>query len=280
MLNPVGSIRVKVNPDLLTNIIQLRKQKNKYEINVLTKPVAFYYLLKTLTTSGIIQNYFEQINEICALCDITKPTFYKRLKECKKLNLLSYSRKTGTITLVSYYKLAETFDYTSTNLVTVEFKPSEQKLHHVLEALYLQLAEQARALAFEKRIKSNPELRKELDKYITTDEKGNYATALKALQIEAFKQGHEKYTEIFLLNPFTTCNSKTMCLMFNFKSEQSIAYLKSKLQRNKLLTVRPQTTISQTNQRIKHAFIKWDNENKRTIWVRPDQLDYAPILQS
>lgn len=269
---------VPIHPDLLGEIVQARQLNTRYETNKKIKFVAAYYVLKSLTTSGVIQDHHAKKFELMqALGCVSDKTFYKILHHCEKLGYLNVTQ--DSIVLTGYKNFMDLFDSYYSTMVKLRFDPVTQKFHHVMEAAYLQLRERERGKVFENKFKAIPELMEELKTVISADDRGNYGNALQQLQLAAFKYGHEKLKSIFALNPFTTCNSKTMRSMFNFKSEQSVAYLKIKLQRNKLVTVRQQRIPSQTMQRVKHLYIEWDAKTKQTILIMPDKLEYAPFLQ-
>lgn len=265
---------VPVHPDLLANVMQARRLNNKYETNMAIKYVAAYYVLKSLTTSGVIKR--DQEGQLCKILSCTYPTLRKILFYCERAGYLNVTQH--SIVLTSYTAFQDCFDTCYTRMIKLRYDYTTQKFHHIMEAAYLQYREQERGKVFENKIQAIPELLQELSTVVSCDDKGKYSKPLQALQIHAFKYGHEKMSSIFALNPFTTANSKTLRNMFKFKSEQSVAYLKEKLKRAKLVTVSPQRIPSQTNQRIKKRYIDWDQRTKQTIWVMPDALEYAPIL--
>jgi len=285
-VNPVRSqndneLTVKFHTDLLSNIIQTRELNNRYQTNKLIKYVGAYYILKSLTPSGVIQDTHQQISELCRYLNCTTPTFYKLIKNCEKLGYLKRTRQ--TIVLTSYSAFTETFDAVFTRFTKVKYNYKKQKFNHVLESAYLQLKEQERARTFENKMQANKDLQEELSTVINPDKNGKWQKSLEAIQKEAFNKGHKKMYQIFYLNPFTTCNSKTMTKMFGFKSEQSIAYLKAKLIKKNLIRVE-KITVSNTihipkNLRVKHLFTAWDSKKKQVKWILPDTLHYAPILE-
>ncbi len=269
-------LTLTVHTDLLDQFVSTREQNTKYQTNKLIKYVGVYYVLKSLTTSGVLVNWTEQRSSLCDYLNCTEPTLYKYLRQCEKLG---YIRRTeGSIVLKSLSSFAESFDIVSISFTKIKLDYTQHKFTHVLEAAFLQVKEQVRGKRFEDRIKSLPELINELETVVSPDTKGNYAESLKQAQFYAFKHGHKKSKEIFLLNPFTNCNSKTLTRLFGFKSEQSIAYLKTKLQKNKLCKVTPVRVPSLKTQHVKKLFIEWDLKTKQTIWIQPDSWEYAPIL--
>ena len=274
-------LQVKFHTDLLHQVIATRTKNDFYQTNKLIKTVGAYYVLKSLTTSGIIQDYHKNIDKLCSYLNCSVPTFYKLIRNCERSNYLKRSQ--GNLILASYSGFVETFDCILTRFTTVKYNYQEQKYTHTLEAAFLQLKERERSKTFESKFKANKDLVQDLSTVINPDKNGNYQTALEAMQKWAFNKGHDKMYSIFYLNPFPSVNSKTMCAMFGFKSEQSIAYLKTKLTKSKLITVKkeqiPNTIHIPVKLRPKHLFTSWNAKNKQVNWVLPDRLNYAPILE-
>lgn len=269
---------MNIHVDLLKDIIQSRQQVQVYQTNRTIKLVSAYYVLKSLTTSGVIKDYHLNSDKLCAYLNCTLPTLYKTIKGCEKNG---YLKRVGrNLVLNSYSGFSETFDFVFTKMVKVKYNYQTTKFHHCLESVYLQVREIERANVFESKFKALPELIEDLHRVISPDNKGNYRKSLQEIQLQAFKYGHEKFSGIFALNPFTTVNRRTLRKMFNFKSDRSVAYLKTKLQKCNLVRVKPQRILSQNQQRVKHLYIDWDAKTKQTIWVQPDAWKYAPILVS
>jgi hypothetical protein len=268
-------MQVRVHADLLAMVVKDRQLNQVYQTNKRIKLVAAYYLLKAMTTSGVIKR--DRLGEIMHVLDVEdQRTVSRILNACERARYLQITP--SSIILASYPSFVETFDAPFTRMVSIRYAPGKAKFHHLMEATYLQLAEQRRQQVFENKLKAIPELEEELKQLVSPDKNGNYSGPLCALQIQTFIHGHEKKAAIFALNPFSACNTKTLRKNFAFKSEQSVAYLKAKLQRAKLLTVKPREITSQTKQHLKKRFTEWDQQKQQTVWVLPDRLEYAPFL--
>lgn len=267
---------VPVHQDLLKQFCQSRELNTRYQTNKLIKLVSAYYVLKSLSSSGILKDYARNMYTLCSHLNCTEPTLRRILKGCQKLGYLRVTA--GSIRLISFAEFTQLFDSTTSSMVRIRYNCQVHKFHSLVETVYMQLQEQERARVFEKRLQALPELLRELKGLVIADNKGNYRKSLELIQLQAFKYGHEKKEAIFALNPFTTCNSKTLRKMFNFKSEQSVAYLKAKLQAQKLARISAQRVLSQERQRLSNRYMDWDQRTQQTIWVQPDRWEYAPIL--
>jgi len=273
---------VTVHTDLLQDLngrsalIQDREMNTRYQTNKKLKYVSAFYVLKSLSSSGVLKDYYKNAHKICLYLNCSLPTMYKILRYCENAGWLS--RVGGNIALTSYENFIESFDIICTRFTKIKYDCTKHKFPYLMESAYLQLAEQKRAQTFESKFKAIPELVESLKDLVPPDNSGCYRKALQQIQIQTFIKGHAKKESIFYFNPFTTCNSKTLRSMFNFKSEQSVAYLKTKLQRNNVASVHECKVYSQERIHVKHLFIQWNEKKQQTIWIQPDRLEYAPIL--
>lgn len=271
-----GVLKVKVHKELLDYLVKQREQKNVYETNNLLKFVGAYYVLKSLTTTGVIQNYFSKEIELCTVLHCSRSTLYKYIRECEKRGYLK--RSAGNLVLSSYQSFCETFDVIYTQFVTIIYDYEKQKINHCLELARLKLGEIERSEAFENRLAKFPELKKELEKLINPDKNGCYQKSLAALQILAYKKGHEKLLEIFMLNPDSDLNVHSIRKLFNFKSYLSVAYLKKKLFLKDLIHIQKRVITSPVYRSIPKRYVDFDIKKNVHKWHLPDKLELAPIL--
>lgn len=281
MLN--SFIPVKIHTHLLQNIVQDRQLRSKYQTNKIIKNAGFFYVLKALSTSGIIKDYFTQINDLCKILGgISKPTFYSLLKGCEQKGWIE--RRHGNLNLKSFATFTNSMDSTASSFTTIKYEFKTQRINHVLESAYLQLMEAERCRVLNSKINSNQYLKEDLKTVINPDSKGNWQPALKVMQLNTLMFGHDKKYAIFFYNADLGCNTESLRAQFNFKSHESVAYLKKKLANKKLATVTAQripcTHSVNKDNRIRGLYTEWDSKTKQVIYILPDKLEHAPLLQN
>lgn len=266
---------VKVHVDLLVNIVQFRTQNKHYQTNKLIKNLSFFYVLKSLTTSGIIKDYAKRLPELTTLLNCVNSTFYAHLKACKKMGLIAVNK--GALILAGYSAVGECFDQLSTPLITIKYNPTKDKFHHLLEAAYIATLQKKQSDQFHAKVNRSPEL---VELYETTISivKGSkkFAEPLHKYQVHAFIHGHKNYYELMAYNPDFQLSARKLRQEFNFKSNKSVAYLKKKLAAKGLLTVEKREYTSKVKSRLKHAYVTYNNKKQQTVWKLPDALVIAP----
>lgn len=266
---------VKVHSNLLSNIVQKRTKANKYHTNKLTKRLAFFYTLKSLTTSGLIREYAKHLPELTTILNCANSTFYGYLKACKKMGLIAVNN--GTLVLAGYSAVAEYFESFTGDFVTITYDPNKDKLHHLMQAAYIATLQKKQEVQFEAKVNRSPELMQlyETEISILTDDKRNLAQALHTKQKHAFIEGHKHYFELMAYNPDFNLSARLLRKEFNFKSNKSVAYLKKTLAAKGLITVEKREYTSKVRSRLKHAFIKYNPEKNQTTWKLPDAITVA-----
>jgi hypothetical protein len=96
------------------------KKESGYLVVTHVQYLAFFCMLKSLTKSGYITNYHEQIEELKAVTNLAKSTIYSYINECKKMDLLKVTR--NQIQLVKWTKACELFDIPCERFVNVTYQ--------------------------------------------------------------------------------------------------------------------------------------------------------------
>lgn len=262
---------VKVHANLLSNIIQKRDRRKKYCTNRTIRPLAFYYILKSLTTSGIIKEYARHLDDLTKVLNCTVSTFYAHLAECKKMGLVAVNRK--SLILAGYARVGECLDSISGDFVTIRYNPGKDKFYQLMEAAYIVTLQRHQEEHFNAKVERSPELQTLFRSTLSmvTGSK-SFAKPLHNYQIHTFIHGHQHYFELMAYNPDFQLSARLLRKYFNFKSNKSVAYLKKKLVAKEIITVEKREYTSKVRSRLKHARVTFNNEKKQTTWKLPDAI--------
>jgi hypothetical protein len=100
--------------------------------------IGFYCMLKSLSKSGIIRNFNQQITHLQSITNLAPSTIYKYINECIKLDLLSNEK--GNIKLAKWSAVCALFDLPCQRFVQVTYQ-TNNTLHKPKYILHM--AEQA-----------------------------------------------------------------------------------------------------------------------------------------
>ena len=264
-------VNVKVHVNLLANIVQKRQKAKKYQVNRVIKHLAAFYLLKSLTTSGVIKDYARELPALTKYLNCVNSTFYAHLKALKRMGLVSVSE--GRLNLAGYSRVGDYFDEVSTGMLTIKYDPTQDKFYQLMQAAYIATLQQRWESCFNSKIQGNPELIAFYESTLPIVKgSGAIALALRSYQVHAFIKGHPQYYAIMAYNPDFNCTARKLRQHFNFKSNKSVAYLKKMLAARGLLTIEQREYTSQVRSRLKHAYIKFNASKNQTVWKQPDAL--------
>ena len=227
---------IKVHTDLLNFAVQGRNLVNRNKTNRTVKVIAFYALLKTVTTTGVIHNYTEQP----ALRKLTK---YSRngFKDLVK-DLVSTGLATVTcnnLKLSSWKDAVQTIgkEYTPEFTYLEYNTENETKLYyHFLPAEIAAKKAKQEQIAIQ-RLKENSTLKQATDSLISklykvdpstlTDQQ--YLDAVYQIQVYQFTSG-TLTGEVMKFNPDCNRSASKLKQDWQFNSTLSITYWKRKLE--------------------------------------------------
>ncbi len=277
----LAQLQVKVHLNLLANIVETRHENNNfvkkrtgYRVNKAIKVYAAFYVLKSLTTSGVIQDYAKALPVLTKALGCVNSTFYARLKALKALGLVAVNK--GSLILAGYSRVGEVLETLPDRMITVNYDPAKDKFYQLLELAYLGKLQKDQETGFYQRVQNTPEL---AELYaanlpiVSTDK--NIAPALSRYQVHCFIQGHPEYYALMALNPDFNSTARKLRKDFNFKSYKSVAYLKKKLAAKGLLVIEKRKYTSQVRSRVKTAYVSFNAEKNQTVWHRTDALIIA-----
>lgn len=279
-----------------------RELRNKYCTNRAIKTWATYFLLKSLTTSGVIQNWQAQKN-LLAFLHMSRNTFKARLDEMEALKLCTCEgivRPSGKlvgerIVLTSYEKAADILDIPfegTTDIYYNEKLPGNQIFQYYLRAAEI-AGNQIRQLeALNYYLEKNPLIREQLFALLVQQmgadgfrlqQSGLYVQQqLLLLQKKAFREGSEVAD---IINAFRADINRCAATIRDhhcYKSIVSVGYMKRKLQKLQLVSIGKETIESQCRARLyitdratgaKRDGYRWLKRQKATAWQLTDQVN-------
>lgn len=277
VLEGKATLRVKVYNELITNIITNRKTRNKYQTNRILKPICTYFLLKSLTPSGVIREYTKL--PLLEVLNVSKATFYKQIKELESLKLV---RRVGdSLIMCSYERMIEMFDLVrgTQNITYINYTP-KFKFYHLVEGSILFNSQREIKRVIENKIKSNAELVEHYKQTLSiTTNATEFQAALLQKQIQNFQQlDKEALAESFvteLINADTNITARNIRKRFGLKSYKSVAYLKTKLHKCGIAKVVKRSYMSTQRCRKAYQYVEWNAEAKATIWRLPDAINFT-----
>lgn len=272
------TIKVKIYNELITNIVKNRKVRNRYQTNRIFKPICTYFILKSLTTSGVIRDYCSL--PILDVLQIGKTTFYKHLRELESLHLV---KRTGeSLQLASYEKMIEIFDLLrgSTNITVINYQ-TKYKFYQLVEGSILFNSQKEQRRVVESKINAVPELVEWYKCNLSVTKQQKYfQKALLEKQIFEFRDKKETSEEINFVNADVQLTARNIRKRYGFKSYKSVAFLKARLQKNKIVKIEKRSVMSTDRARKKQQYVEYNHEARATIWRLPDKIDFAPGLYS
>jgi hypothetical protein len=272
---------IKVHKDLLTYAVQGRTVVDTYATNRTVKIVAFYCLLKSVTSTGVIHNVTEQ-PELRKLTKYSRNSFKSLVQDLISSGLATISK--GNLKLVSWSSAVE-----STGL---EYKPSftyinyneENTTKFYYSFLPAEIANKkaAQEAAVIKRLESNLKLKKATDNLIKQLYKVDPSTLSSTQYLDAvyFIQNYQ-YTsgtitsDLVRFNPDLNRSASKLKADWKFKSTLSITYWKRKLQELGLIIVENVgKLIGKKNNRLRDHGLqdRYCKEVKSPVWYRVDRI--------
>ena len=233
IINNMVNLDVKVHRELIFCLLKHREKINKYQTNREIKQIALFYLLKHLTTSGVVKEYAKNLKSILAITGLSQGTFYSQVRELKKKGLIV--KNAHNLILSNYKTLLELYGIQDeATPITIKFNPSTHKFVHLLEFSTLADNMYRQNIVIKKKLEKSPYTLEILQQYAKQQ---TTAKTLATAQKHAFVNGSDELNTLFFINPNITITWKRLFREYNFKSYKSVAYLKKKLQRNKIVTI-------------------------------------------
>lgn len=243
MATPIYDINKKyvaVLAGAAAELVTHRELRTKYKTNRSIKTWSTYFLLKSLTTSGQINNWIKQQDHLLEYCKMTANCFRARLAEMQQLKLATVNKKNRNITLTSFTTAAEILGIEYTGTIKIEYndkQPGQQIFQYYLAMDEIRCNQNMQLDALNYKAEKNPQLKNVLTAVMVQHgadgarltEKKYFQQYLFRIQLHYFKQGSDIYSVISQLRGDIQRSVEGIKRQYGYKAAQSVSYLKSKL---------------------------------------------------
>ena len=278
---------IRIPTELPAAILADRMLVKKRFVNRTIKLYDTFAIFKAITTTGKIQSFTKQRENLAYVCKISVSMLYSRVKELQRLNLIKIVN--GNITLASWEDACKPFKISHKHKIAINYNIHDYKrVHHAFAAIEITQAQQKQFNAFHYHMDKNPSDKNYLanilfdsykDQRVLTS-KQVFTQQFDKLQRHCFENGKtiiEQFgTDIFNLVFVrrADCNRcvGTIRAAYKFKSSQSVSYLKKQLFRNGFITIDKDKPLAAENTVTMWGEDKWFDEIKRRAWVIPDRI--------
>lgn len=297
ILKNIAERNVPVLIGAATELVGRRQLVNKYQTNREIKVWAAYFILKSETASGVIKNWVAQKDYLQFLLKCNENTLRARLKDLKDLGLVTmlpgYS-----VQLAAYKTAAEVLeiDYQGTKPLKYDLTNSgNQHFQYVLRADEFNSNQEIQLEALHYKLNKNPSLAAQLHSALCQAgangakllrNQSYYQQQLLKLQLTAFKEGSEIYTEVMSLRADINRGVRGITKSHGYKSTRSAVYLKRRMIDLGVVTVTRTEVISKVRSRLyvpgadgqKVDAYRWLPRKKETSLRLCDQLSFTHIV--
>lgn len=280
--------------------------------NDFIKNICTWALLKSITTSGIIQNYRLQLSDIAAYCKVKRATLEMRITWLEVEGLVRREHK--HLKLASWKTLGEKYGINTTEKIHVLYDPSEKAhLQDTLATIYIQDNKEPGRLQYHNKINGHPQIKSDLANHLY-EHRSEYARKVYTqaeyynklhsdgeyfrkqhlrLQMKSFGEKEVGLSSFDIAhkvspaNPDIELTTATHARHFNYKVQQRKAtngkvqsvsmgfhHLKRRLVAVGMLTVKKRGIESEWRARKddKKCHCTWVAKEKATIWRLCDEL--------
>ncbi len=240
------STLVKIPARLPSALAKTRQTGTKYKTTRAWKIFAAFALLKSLTTSGKIQNKYKSKHSfICYLaenCRVSRSTMERLLEEMSSAPWHLVKWHKNDIVLRSWKSICIEYKCSQRNQYHLKVS-NEAPLHHVLKVLVFYEGKKRMAFRYAEKIKEN-NLTEAISNKLTFRPANieQLAEAILKAQIFSYKKRSESFDYWHNLgNPDFNWNVWTIKRHFGFSCTRSSTYLKKLLEKQKLIAVEKRT---------------------------------------
>lgn len=272
-----------------------------YQTNRDIKYWATWFLLKSLTSTSYIQYWVQQKKDLLHWLQLNENTFRRHLAWLKENGLVEISKLNYSIRLCSYEKAAGILGIEYDGTYPAEFNPDKckgkQTFAYLLRVEEFEHHKNRQLAALMYKIDKNPLLKNDLlyhliqfgaDYQRLQADKAYYAERLLRLQIRLFREGSDIFQYIMKLRADVNRGAKLIKQHHQYRSCQSVAYLKRKMQDLGLARVWSIAIESEARMRFRipaqpdtppgriingeQDGYKWVKDSKKTMWRLTDQV--------
>lgn len=277
-------MRVKVPAYWITKSIGKRQLVNKYETNAMLKCIGHYCILKQVTTTGIIHDWKSQSKYLQKLLNLSRNGLVKAIERLQIVGLIDLG---ANLIMVGWDDASQIIGLQIDEFIWIDYDPdATAKIEHLLMAAEIKINQENQVKKIQKRLKFNPSLKSELDILIAQSWRmdlddvqkmniNDFIWHLKQLQISTFMNGTLK-AALYEINPDLNRSVVKFKSDWDYKSVQSIAYIKRKLAQLKLISINKiGAIVSTAKNRIRkmgNYASGYDKMLHLPTWFLPDSI--------
>lgn len=289
-------IPVKIYKGLAGSLLRQRVQcgehsKDKpYMVNRIVKIYDTFIALKTLTTSGHIQNYIGQLDLILERCKVSRSTLYSRLSELEKMSLVTREKSGSSIRLVlkSWKQIADELliNLDEYYIIKYDLNKPEQRIEYHLRDVEFEEAADKQKLGLTSTLSKIPNKDNIYALLVfhgadqsRLHELDYFCECLKNIQQKLFVSGTDRRDALFNLNPVIARSAHTIRTAHGLKCKLSVKYLKHQLSSRGFRTfLQPKAVVSEKRSHLPDDLYtvkyeagkpgKWDDLGV-TVWHLP-----------
>lgn len=295
-------VKVSVLIGAADYLVQQREKKNVYNVNQPLKYWATWFLLKTFTTSGRLQAWNKQKQELLSLLRLSDGTFRRQLDQLKAAGLIRVEKslvgRDKDISLVSYREAADIMGIPFKGTTIIDYKPltyknETQVFRYLIVAQEVESNQQLQLDELHRKFQKNlsgctTEIQLQLKqigsdmKRIATDKQYLQQELLK-LQKIVFRDRSGLAEVVFSLRADVNRSCNTWADHHGYAAGQSASFLKKKLQNIGVAKVEKVFVRSDERTRLyvpcttkgRRDGYKWIKGLKSTVWFLCDQISIS-----
>lgn len=275
-------------------LVSCRELRNKYETNREIKIWSVFFLLKALTTAPFIEDWKKQRSLLLTWCQMGERTFYFYLDQLKKRKLITIDQ-CFNIHLTSWEQAAHLLNIVYLGTHSIQYNPEKyegkQVFQHFLRAEEILSNQTNQHIGLMSKLDKNPTLRDDLmtmmlqlgaDRQRLFTDKVYLRERLLQLQLHLFKRGSELCDYSWQARADINRCARTIQEHHHYKAAQSVSYMKRRMFKHGVITVKKVRVISEGRARLyipdptkENGFkegYKWFEDQKQTALILCDQI--------
>lgn len=275
-------VTIKVPKHLPTYLVARRNKRCTYETNRHCKAYGLYLLLKTQTTSGVIDGIDGQLKHILKLTKLSRATFYRHLDWAASFGLVK--RQRTRLVLSSYSFVAEETGAAHDQFIEVEYdSKAEARIEDILKALEYSEASALMKIGLKATIRKTPAIGQafKMQSAIMGKQGQEFNPAnLMDAQMNAFRNGGaaDVYQMLFKANPDINRSIEGIAKARFMKNPSSAFYERNKLGKVGLLKLEPRDPVVcnyiKSNEKLEKGKCEnrqrqYNQKLKQAIWFLP-----------
>lgn len=237
-------------------LVTLRAQRGHYATkgegyftNREIKTWATWFLLKSLTSSGVIQNWLAQRSQLLQYLQMNENTFRQQLRTMEQLQLIHSTHASRNpsdndqdITLCSYKQAASILGIKFYGTFVINYNPSiqngKQIFQYILRAQEFQDAQDTQLATLTYKINKNPAYKDNMivllvksgaDKDRLEQDPGYFQQQLLNLQLQMFKAGSDIFHVVYANRADINRGVNKIQEDHTYKSASSVSYMKRRM---------------------------------------------------